>query len=354
MPKESKTKIMCAFCGAYKPLEEFADRAHGKASFCLDCEQKYFDRISKESGLHLALFACCAAFNVPFLPLILNEGIEKSKDKWLFYLKLLKKKNYVEQNGQMLTFFDGGTNILKLFGRKLDDKTTAKYIEAETIRLQAFTGTEKQREMWGTVELLPKLPMEQGIYDELDRMYNAKAGEYKGSTLSAQQQDVIIKVCKWNYMINVLLQRGQYAYAEKLQRMVQSELAAECMRKQDEKPVELMRIDATVDYLEKAGLMEDGQFLTYDEILNVFMKWYRSKKYDYSVDVADQMIFKTQNAARANADLPLWTDLPEEYMITDNFGEFEPEETEIERKAKEFAGLSPIVRTRKKKKGGGE
>ena len=119
------------------------------------------------------------------------------------------------------------------------------------------------------------------------------------------------------------------------------------MRKTDEKPVEAMRLDATIDALEKAGLMADEKFLTYDETMEAFYKWCTKKKYPFSKDAADQMILAMQNAALANADMPVLDDLPEEYRVDDVYGEFEEEETEQERKAKEFAGLAPLSPAKK-------
>lgn len=348
MPRESgQTKITCAFCGETKTSDFFADRAHGKSPYCYDCENEIFDKIEKECGLHLALYACCAAFNVPFLPLIVDKGITEESEKWLYYLDLLSQKGFEEKDGRILTFFDGGTNILKLFGRQLDDKTTASYIEAETARIKNQQGTAEQRARWGEGQLMSKTPFTTEMYNELDARYSARAAEFKGTTLSTQQQDVLIKVTKWNYMIDLLLQSGLYPYAEKLQRMVQAELASECMRKTDEKPVEAMRLDATIDALEKAGLMADEKFLTYDETMEAFYNWCTKKKYPFSKDAADQMILAMQNAALANADMPVLDDLPEEYRVDDVFGEFEEEETEQERKAKEFAGLAPLSPAKK-------
>ena len=353
MPRINK-EITCAFCGTMKPSGEYADRAHGKSPYCGECEKKIFDRIESESGLHLALFACCISFNVPFLPLIVAKdikGIETAEDKWLYYQNLIADAGYYEKDGKILTFFDGGTNILRLFGRQFDDKTTAQYVEAETARINSFAGTPEQRAKWGTIELMRNTPMTQEIYDTLDGMYETRAAEFKGTSLSPQQRDVLVKVCKWNYMIDILVQKGQYPFAEKLQKMVQSELAAECMRKQDEKPVEAMRLDATVDALEKAGLMENGEFMTYDETMEAFRSWYESKKYDYSEDVCNQMILVMQNAMRANADMAMLSELSEEDFITDNFGECEPEETEEEKAAKKYIGVSPIPKPQSTKDG---
>ena len=353
MPRKAEM-ITCAFCGEMKSPDEYADRANGKALCCLECESKRFRNIEVESGTHVALYACCAAFDVPFLPLIVKKDGEKiyeAEDKWLYYLNLLSDKGYYEKDGRILTFFDGGTNMLKLFGRQFDDRTNAHYVDLEMQRLGSIVGKPEQRAKWGTADLMNKTPMTQEIYDALDGMYETRAAEYKGTTLSAQQQDVLIKVCKWNYMIDLLLQKGQYPYAEKLQKMVQSELAAECMRKQDEKAAEIMRIDATVDALEKAGLMANGEFLTYDETMEAFREWCGRKKYDYSEDVCNQMILSIQNAMRANADMAMLSDLEENDFVVDTFGECEPEETPEEKAAKQYIGMTPLQNPKKRKDG---
>lgn len=338
------TNITCAFCGEIKPSKEYADRPQGKAPYCKECECAIFDRMESECGLHMALFSCCAAFNVPFLPLIIDKSIDEADDKWDFYQQLVESKGFREKDGKMLTFFDGGTNMLKMFGRQFDDKTTAHFIEIETQRIAALQGTPEQRARWGTQELMKDVPLTTAIYNELDDRYESRAADFKGTTLSAQQQDVLVKVTKWNFMIDKLIQKGQYPYAEKLQKMVQAELASECMRKTDEKPVEAMRLDATVDALEKAGLMENGDFLTYDETMQAFYDWCHKKKYDYTEDAANQMILVMQNAMRANADLPILAELDDDDFITDFNGEFAEEESEEERKAKEYAGLAPLHR----------
>ena len=177
MPQKAEN-ITCAFCGVLKSPDEYADRANGKSLCCLECESKRFQRIEAESGLHLALYACCAAFDVPFLPLIIakdDNKIEEAEDKWLYYLNLLSKKGFYEKDGKILTFFDGGTNILKLFGRQFEDRTTANYVAEELKRLSSFAGKPEQRAKWGTAALMNKTPMTQEIYDALDGMYETRA-----------------------------------------------------------------------------------------------------------------------------------------------------------------------------------
>lgn len=350
MEKAKQEKRTCAYCKATKKLDEYADRDYGKAIICKRCESIRYKKLEQECGsMHVALYATCAANNVPFFPLIIAQDknkIEESEDKWQYYLNLLKETGYdVTEDGKLRTFGYGCTNMLRIFGRAFDDKTTAKFLEQEMTKYETLQGTEEQRAKWGTVELIKGMPMTREMYDELDAMYKTRAAEYKGATLSAQQQDVLTKVCKWSYLCDIYLQRGNLLNAEKLQKMVQSELAAECMRKQDEKPTEALRIDATTDALEKSNLMDDNGFLTCEETLRAFYDWYTGdtgvKKYDFSEDVCDKMILAQINAMRANADMAMLVDLPEELHIEDVFGECLPEETEKERTAKQFAGLPP-------------
>ena len=109
MPRKAEN-ITCAFCGIVKPPEEYADRANGKSLCCLDCESERFRRIEAESGLHLALYACCAAFDVPFLPLIISKDknkIEEAENKWLDMIRRDAEKEFAlgDVEEQQLTEF---------------------------------------------------------------------------------------------------------------------------------------------------------------------------------------------------------------------------------------------------------
>ena len=55
-----------------------------------------------------------------------------------------------------------------------------------------------------------------------------------------------------------------------------------------------------------------------------------------------QMILDVINSMRANADLPYIQDLPEEFAPVDEYGEFEPEETEREKENKRFLGITKV------------
>ena len=74
-----------------------------------------------------------------------------------------------------------------------------------------------------------------------------------------------------------------------------------------------------------------------------FNTHFRKKKFNYSVDAADHMIFDYYNNARLNADLPPANELPAELRLEDELGEFEPEPTEEEERRARYAGLTPVV-----------
>ena len=314
------------------------------ASYCIWCESKHFKKIEEANGTHLALFACCMAFNVPCEPLIVPENFaDEKEDKWQTYLALLYENNKFEKNGVARNFFDGETNIRKIFGRNLDQTDFAKYVDYEQKRLGSLMGTAEQRERWGTEPLWKDVPMTAEIYLELDRQYQMRLASYRGMTITPTMEDVLVKVARLNVVMNLLMSKGRTKEIGDIQKIVDSLLALEQMRKKDEKPVEAMRIDALVDSLEKAGLMENGQFLTYDETVNALRDHFiKSKKYDYSLDVADQTILAVLNTMRANADMPQIFDLNDDETVDDEYGEFEAEETEREKAAKRYVGLTKI------------
>jgi hypothetical protein len=182
------------------------------------------------------------------------------------------------------------------------------------------------------------------IYAELDRQYENWCGRYRGQTITPQLADSIVKICKWNMVTEHLVRIGEYVSAQKVQKMVDDLMASEQMRKKDEKPIETMRMDALVTALERDGAMEKGQFKSQTEVMEAFWnRYFKNRKYNYSIDAADHMIFDYYNNARINADLPPVSELPADLRLEDELGEFEPEPTEDEIKRERYAGLTKVV-----------
>lgn len=338
---------ICEFCGEEKDEEFFYDRPNGLSRYCIECEQKLYDRLSENQGVgaYIGLFATCAAMNVPFWPEKLPKVHDflTIEDRWVFYNELIAEEVHGE-NGLVRGFFDGETNILHLFGKALSKTDVAKYIEVTQEFEAKRPGTRDQRERWGEDELCEKVPMTDKIYNELDRQYENWCGRYRGQTITPQLADSIVKICKWNMVTEHLVRIGEYVSAQKVQKMVDDLMASEQMRKKDEKPIETMRMDALVTALERDGAMEKGQFKSQTEVMEAFWnRYFKNRKYNYSIDAADHMIFDYYNNARINADLPPVSELPADLRLEDELGEFEPEPTEDEIKRERYAGLTKVV-----------
>lgn len=322
----------------------------GYSHLCISCENDLFNRLAQTEGKHIALFHTCACLNVPCKPIALEDCQDEFADSgeaWILYVNKLSEKKQDTKRGRVLGFADGLTSLAECFGGKLDHKDFAEYIVRERAKTAKLEGSSEQREKWGTEPLYSNgkssIRMTQEVYDELDRQYSNRAESYKGQTLTPQMEDILVKVAKSNVIYDYLMRTGVVKLALDVQKSIDLMLASENMRKKDEKPTEQFRMDALVVALEKFGCMENGDFLSYDELVEVLKdKFVKSKKYDYSLDVADQVILDVLNAGRKNADLMPFSELPDGIGVVDEYGECEPKETEEEKKRKEFAGLTKV------------
>ncbi len=351
MAKKNISNLLCHSCSCELTddnCRHTVDGITGYSHLCVECESKMFERLAQTEGRSIALFHTCAALNVPCKPIVL-DGIdfEAVDEPWITYINALADKKADVKRGRVLGFADGLTSLAECFGSKLDHKDFAEYIVRERAKTAKLVGTEEQREKWGTEPLYSNgksvIRMTQEVYDELDRQYSNRAESYKGQTLTPQMEDILVKVAKSNVIYDYLMRTGVVKLALDVQKSIDLMLASENMRKKDEKPTEQFRMDALVNALEKFGCMENGDFLSYDELVEVLKdKFVKSKKYDYSLDVGDQIILDVINAGRLNADLMPFAELPDGIGVEDEYGEFEPEETEEEKKRKQFAGLTKV------------
>lgn len=336
----SEVVILCAVCGA-----ELTDgNAYVGATVCRECQERYFTELERTNGCHLALFLACAAFNVPCVPSVVPiDLVNYNGDKWAHYRSLLHESEKDRRKSRTATFLDGVTDIRGIFGRELTEKDFSRYIAAEQKRVSAQEGTPEQRERWGIGELCRGLPLTQELYDELDGQLELWIERYKGQTITPQLENSIITICTDNMVAKHLVKVGNYAAAQKMRKMVDDLMASEQMRKKDEKPVESLRLDAWVTALEKAGFMEAGKLKTYEEVAKAINDECMCKrKYDYTLDVADQMLADYVNNLRSNADMALLSVFPADMKLEDYNGEFAAEESDNERERKRYAGVTPI------------
>lgn len=330
----------CGSCG-----EELTDKnSVGTACTCLPCQSKRFKQLEQRNGTHMALFLCCAAFDIPCEPMIAPVTlVNYESDKWEHYLTLLDEAGKLIQNDEYRRFEDGESDIRKIFGKTITETTFAWYVSEEQKRMERLPGTEAQRERWGVRDLWRGVPMNDDIYKELDHVYTVARKSYNGMNLSEQQENTLIYVTKMRVAASTLMSAGNADFT-KLLKSADDMLGSEQMRRKDEKPMEDMRISGLVSALENNGLMKEGEFLTQDETARALCGLLKKQKYDYSLDVADQVIFSILNAMRQNADMELLTDLPEELLVEDTHGEFLEEETEKEKESKKYAGLMNIAK----------
>lgn len=343
--RDFSTTEYCHCCGAELTEENCRQvspsfSVNGLSHLCISCEQNFYEKLARVEGRYIALFHACAALNVPCKPIVL-EGIEdfdKCDDPWITYINCLSEKKADRKGKKILTFFDGITNMREIFGKDLTETDFVKYVKAERAKLDKMPGTPEQREKWG---INKEWTTED--YNELDRLYEARASSFKGQTLTLQQENALINVAKWSLKQDKFIDKGNLQGAKALLDMIDKTLAAESMRKKDEKPVEHFRPDAWVVALERAGLMADGKFLNLNDTINAIDKnLLRKRKYNYSLDVLDQTLFKILNCIRQNADLAAVYELPTELLVDDELGEFLPEETAEEKKRKKYANLTPV------------
>lgn len=339
-----KNKLTCHRCGAEltpqnsRPVaEEYS--ITGVSHWCIDCEQEYYERLAAKEGKSFALFHCCAAFNVPCKPSIFKTAnYEQHPKLWVYYLDQLEEQGEDVKDDRVLTFFDGETNIRRIFGKNVDQQDFNTYIITENTKKMP---TLAQRQRWGTERIWEGMEMTAEVYDSLDREYESRRSSFAGQTLTLQQENTLQLVAKNMVIYNYCMRHQQVGHAEKVLKMVDNALASEQMRKKDEKPLEGYELMSQVFALEKAGVMEDGQFLPIDKLQEVlFKKFIKGKKFDYTLDACDGMIEAIYKTMRKNADLFIPDELPEELEIEDTFGEFAEEETDEEKERKKFTGFT--------------
>lgn len=351
MAKKINQKYICHSCGCELTEEncrQVSDSITGYSHLCIDCENEFYQRLVQVEGDSIALYHACAALNVPMKPIVL-EGIHdtfnQDKQGWITYINALAEKKQDTKRGKILGFADGLTSLKLCFGKELSQKDFAACINSERekiLKQPKPIGTESQQEKWGKVPIYKGLPMTQELYDELDMLYENRAEGLKGTTITPQIDYTLMTVAKNMAIYNHLLRNGLIKPAQDLYKNIDAMLASEELRKKDEKPIANFAPDAWVDAFERAGLMQDGQFLTLPEIEDAMIKIMRGKGYNQTLDAAHQLELNILNNARKNADQQTIFELPEDMRINDELGEFAETESDEEREAREYAQLTPV------------
>lgn len=329
------------YIGRKAPLEWYA--ATEFAHYCIDCQECYYEAVAEKTGDALAYFYCCVAFNVPFeIESIPRE--EKLKSPWIEYLDQVRRNARTRKEEKTRGFLDGITDITKAFGADLEKGEFAQVLSIEAFGKKNKPGTIKQRETWGPGP--SKKPYTAEDYQELDRIYRALSADLNAQGGLSDKQEYILRDCtsleleKQKY-----IEAGLIDKAQKLNNMIQTNLASENLRKKDEKPIEDIRVDSIVEALEKKGYMKNGKLLSYEKLLDKLRG--DTPKYPYTKDAADQMLLHIINTSRANDGMPEFSVLPDEYRLEDEHGEFAKMPSDKEKEAYEKLG---IIRMPEKKR----
>lgn len=296
-------------------------------------QQERYDAVAEETSESLAYFYCCIMFDIPFeLDAVPRDFPEK---RWLAYIDNLRaKKLDIGKKNDRLGFLDGMTDIVRIFGSSLESGEFSKVITAE--KTSRERGTKKQRANWGLGS--DSRPYTLKDYTRLDELFSTYSSRLISSGGYDTQQEYILRLCsRMSLDMEKMLAAGQVDKAQKLNKMIQDNLASENLRKKDAKPVEEFRVDSWADALEKAGLTKDGKRCSPDKMFEILFG--RPTKYAYTKDAVEQIILINENRARANDGLAELNTIEEDMRIHDDLGEFAEDQGAQEVEAYERLGL---------------
>lgn len=303
----------------------------------------FYLRTAEREGPHMALWYTCIAANVPFVIADIPEKITDGETTWDEYVEKLTSEGDDKRGARDAEWLDGVTDIRWAFGKELSKKDFTAAINAEKERLSRLPGTKEQRKRWGAKgNGKAFMPYD---YERMDELLDAYAADYQLSGLSERQEQTLIRYVKWLYLSDKASEEGDSRSAQLYIKNADTIMAGEAMRVKDEKPTDGFRFDACIDAMEKAGLMRDGHFMSYEETCKAIWKFVHPEgnpRYGYSLDVADQILLNWENNMRKNSGRPEVYELPAQMKTHDDYGEFLPEETDEEKALKVQMDLSKV------------
>lgn len=292
-------------------------------------EQERFEELARVFGDRLACFYCCIAFDVPYDVVDAPRKNNKSTEKWTQYREKLRSKGKDRDGERERHFLDGETDVEKVLLKNIPAKGDDE--EEETL-----IGTKFQRKAWGKGD--EKNPYSESDYKRLDALYSTYSSRLNAAGGPDAQQEYILRlVSRMSLDLEKALATGATEKAQRLNKMIQDNLASENLRKKDARPIDDVRIDAITDRLEKAGLLKDGKQCSPDEMFKILFG--RVPKYTYTKDAAEQIILINENRMRNNDSLPELSTLPDSMRLEDKLGEFAKTPNAQEKEIYEKLGL---------------
>lgn len=275
-------------------------------------QAQQFQRLQGSTGAALALFYCCAVFDVPYLR---NEEPED----WIDYLNIVAERF----GAAKVSFSRGEVTDVSLVVGAASDQDVVWELE------------------WGYGPA--DSPYSADDYQQLDRIYNAFVSRANAAGgMDAQQEQSFRLAARLRVQMDKLVTRGSsddLAALGKLNKIYQDTLAAENARKKDAAPSEEVRLDGIVDILRKKYGV--GVEMTKDQALEIFSNWMVSHRYPFTKDAAEQMLLAIINTTRKNSDLPELDEIPEYGRFTENNIEFAQSPSAAELSAFQYLGIDP-------------
>lgn len=179
-------------------------------------------------------------------------------------------------------------------------------------------------------------------YQKLDQTFETYSSRLeKAGGMDALQEDTLRSCSKMRLEADKAMAKGgkdNVAIASTLNKMIQEQLASEQLRKRDEKPIGIAKLDGIVEALAKK--YGAGAELTYEQATEICSKWLVSHKYPHTTDAAEHMLLAIINTTRTNNDLPVLEELPEEAKLPESMdSEFEDTQNETEKETYNYLNL---------------
>ncbi len=318
---EKETVQQCCLCG--KVLNDInawklPERLNGHYTpYCMKCQPKVYNQRAATVGYKLAMFLCAAEFNMPYMPELFKAAQKLQNDKinpWEAYTIVLCQKG-LHKGEKFGEFTDGVTDIKKAF----DGNAETLYVDDEMLCADDYVdGRVSQEKKWGKGPT--DHPYTQEDYDKLDRIFSAIADNRPA--ISLQTQMAIEKISRWTLEQDFYFYNGDPQKAKLLGDLIKSEMENEQLRKKDELPQDLEKLDGIVKAVEAKGLMG----LPFPELLKKLRP-----EYPLTLDVADQILLAIYNTSAWNEGRAEMTSIPPNLLLKDELGEFMPEPDDAEK-----------------------
>lgn len=196
------------------------------------------------------------------------------------------------------------------------------------------------RKVWGVGDTSRPYSVED--YQKLDQTFETYSSRLeKSGGMDALQEDTLRSCSRMRLEADKALLKGgkdNVAVASTINKMIQEQLASEQLRKRDEKPIGVAKLDGIVDALAKK--YGSGSELTYDQAIKICSQWLVSHKYPHTMDAAEHMLLAIINTTRTNNDMPTLPELPEEAKLPESMmSEFEDAPSEAEKEVYEYLSI---------------